>query len=690
MLNKIRIKTRILLLVFIPLVVTAYLSFERYQKANDELQALEKIELLLGYLEQVSPVISALQQEWSFTKNYLGPGQPDNPIGLEYKQGMMDARAKVDTHLSSYLAFVENKKADLQNFKLLNEQVNAIKVAFDVHENVRKLASLRQKSSKQYKTAEGNMIWTLFEIKRLVERLIDSTNQVVLLSAQNPRLVLLANAYQNLTLAKHISAIQTGTVETAITSFMYPYIYGQLVKNEALEKLYRNNFLLFASDSSKHLFNKTLFNTDFNTYAAKTYESLRRDVTSQLNKKIEIDIAHWLSVSEKINSGYQQVVEQVVNEIVSVEKQLLAEARQQVHQTLIVLCLLILMIAGVSYLIIRSINKPIQQMELVFTELAQNKDMSYRIGIQGEDELSRVGIAFNSLVESFEIALKGVFKQAFVIDQTTSLVSSAMAESMSLSNRQKEATESVSVAVNQMSATIEEVSEMAQATSDTVQRAHNISIESENNAQVSKDIMQNLITELAKTSDLVRNLNNEAAEISQVLNVIQAISEQTNLLALNAAIEAARAGEMGRGFAVVADEVRNLAQRTQDSTQEIRGQIESLVEGAETASNNMIALQENGQQAIQVVIESTDAFAVLKNEFDQITQMASQIAVAAEEQSSVSNDINERVHAIKDDTDSLTAHANNTLEATKTLTSNGHKLVEHIKIFKISEQHKQG
>jgi methyl-accepting chemotaxis protein len=210
-----------------------------------------------------------------------------------------------------------------------------------------------------------------------------------------------------------------------------------------------------------------------------------------------------------------------------------------------------------------------------------------------------------------------------------------------LINNQKIATDNGAAAITQMSSTVTEV---ASHTSDAALLSQTATNEF-NAGQIEVTKTQNdinaLATKVSEAAGIINLLSEDSKEIGSVLDVIQGIAEQTNLLALNAAIEAARAGEQGRGFAVVADEVRNLAQRTQESTRQIQAVIESMRTSSVKAVTVMNEGQNQANSSVQQAKSAGESLTAINVTVIKISDMNTQIATAAEEQSVVAADINE-------------------------------------------------
>ncbi|WP_431688597.1 methyl-accepting chemotaxis protein [Hahella sp. NBU794] len=200
--------------------------------------------------------------------------------------------------------------------------------------------------------------------------------------------------------------------------------------------------------------------------------------------------------------------------------------------------------------------------------------------------------------------------------------------------------------VNEMSASIRDVAQTTQDASDSASRATETVKAGQQAMAAAIQGMNDLQDSIGHSNAVIAQLQKDSQDIEKVLAVIQGVAEQTNLLALNAAIEAARAGEMGRGFAVVADEVRQLAQRTSSSTDEIRSIIEKVMRGA-NATVELITRQdaisraaaEKNQLSGQQLREGESAVAT-------IYQMSTVIASATEQQSTVTDSVNQHIQKI--------------------------------------------
>jgi methyl-accepting chemotaxis protein len=231
-----------------------------------------------------------------------------------------------------------------------------------------------------------------------------------------------------------------------------------------------------------------------------------------------------------------------------------------------------------------------------------------------------------------------------------------------LSNQQDQ-TDQVAGAITQMTASIQDVAQHMATAARSTQEANQQTANGRHRVSEVEAAIQQMAEQVERAAQVIHSLKQESEHVGTVLDVIRAIADQTNLLALNAAIEAARAGEQGRGFAVVADEVRSLAQRTQQSIQEIRAMIEQLQQRAGTAVSHMETSREHGRSSVGKAREAGQALDAIAASATQISDMITQVATATRQQSAVSAAINGNVTEIRNLSEQTTQRAQQTADA---------------------------
>ncbi len=195
--------------------------------------------------------------------------------------------------------------------------------------------------------------------------------------------------------------------------------------------------------------------------------------------------------------------------------------------------------------------------------------------------------------------------------------------------------------------------------------------------------MSALIKDVESAADNVNRMSQETQEINKVLSVIGDIAEQTNLLALNAAIEAARAGEQGRGFAVVADEVRNLASRTKSSTEEVEVALSKLLKGTQVVVESMENTKQRCQETADGSGEVGESLETMTTYVAEINTLSAQIATAAEEQSSVTQELSRNMAALNDIVGELDSNGRRAVSDMDNIESVNDKLVRIVGRFKL-------
>ncbi|RVU37701.1 HAMP domain-containing protein [Rheinheimera riviphila] len=366
-----------------------------------------------------------------------------------------------------------------------------------------------------------------------------------------------------------------------------------------------------------------------------------------VNVKFSADSAQWFDFATARIAPLVQLQNQLLQQTQQDASALYQADLQAMIWELLANFLLLMVVFWMAWMVIRNIQQAMARIEQAMGRLAA-RDLTSRVQYQSRDEFGLIATGINAVADELQQVLQQIDSAVHEVAAAAEQASAVTLQTSRGVAQQQQDTELAATAMHEMSATVRDVaSSTAEAASETssVQRHAEKGLKE---LQQTIVLIGKLSTQVQDTNSKILQVKTHSQAINSVLEVIRGIADQTNLLALNAAIEAARAGEQGRGFAVVADEVRHLAQRTQQSTIDIRKMIEALQQSTEQASGEM---QQSLVQAEQGATNINATGQLLEAVLDGIVTIhdkTTQIASAAEEQTTVAEEINQNIIRISD------------------------------------------
>jgi methyl-accepting chemotaxis protein len=349
---------------------------------------------------------------------------------------------------------------------------------------------------------------------------------------------------------------------------------------------------------------------------------------------------------------------------------------------------LMLLAAGGYWLMHRTILLPLQRLvqdvKTMSEGIAEGRgDLTRRLDQTSKDEFGELARNFNVYVGSLQQIIQEATGSSAQMSAAAEQLSLITNDSQRGVQQQQSEVDQVATAMNEMSATVQEVARNAAVAAEAARKANGEATTGKQVVSQTVKAINEVAAEVEAATAVIHKLNADSNHIGTVLDVIRGIAEQTNLLALNAAIEAARAGEQGRGFAVVADEVRTLATRTQESTQEIQ----KMIEGLQVGTRNAVQVMEHGRSKAQASVQQAacagESLSSITGVVGTISDMNAQIASAAEEQGAVAEEINRNIVNISQITGQTAAGASQIAAASKELAKLAVHLQTHVGRFKV-------
>lgn len=441
----------------------------------------------------------------------------------------------------------------------------------------------------------------------------------------------------------------------------------------------QEHFMVTASDSEKTLFNSAMQNEKWKAVDQATTNFLAmKDVSSVTGP------ADWFGLATAKIGLIKGVADKISSEINILSSSLTSRSELYRNGLVIGFVLLITPVIWLAFSLTRSLSKRVEDISQALSRVSADRNLVGRIENTSKDELGEIiknlNIHLDHLSESFHLMVDMATESKDSMNVLSGYSKNALQETKD----QFHQTDLMASAVEQMSLTSNTISQDMLASAEATENIREQSTQGSARMQTILHSIDSLSSEVEGGYKAVQSVTGHTEQISSILQTIESIAEQTNLLALNAAIEAARAGEQGRGFAVVADEVRTLAQRTQNSTEEIRSMIEALVGSGKSALQSMEKCAGMATQTSSEVNENVTMMQGLFDAIEQLTQTIERVATASEEQSQVSEEINRNIQNVSERSEKILDMVNKTDEGSVQAKQRFENVLKEISSYKLS------
>ena len=450
---------------------------------------------------------------------------------------------------------------------------------------------------------------------------------------------------------------------------------GDNVEHRHQSKAAQGNFAAIIMEVDKI----NLLQIEYKDKVKSTFEALDQDdldSAALLARKIQRDEEKLQKQVSSLHASINDLTQAAINQVNEVEA-----SAQQMMVTITVAGGLVSLI--VCYWVLTSILHPLTNI-VSMTQFLAHGDLSTHDELDPhmKDEIGAMFSSMHVMIKHLHRTVTSIWSQSVALLNKTEELSIINENSRRMTSQQKERTDLINKAIGNLNEKAMSVTSSATNTSETADRAYDQTSHGQEVVQDSIKSIEQLAASVKETGSVIQGLEENSEAISGILDVIRNIADQTNLLALNAAIEAARAGEQGRGFAVVADEVRTLAQRTQDSTQEIEAMIDKLQSGTRNAVMVMSEGESIAGKSVENAVRAGTVLDSIKDAINNIKNMSNDIAEACRNQNSVTSDIVNQIYTIQENATQCEQHSQKGIAVSDQINELTQKLQNDIHKFK--------
>ncbi len=648
--------------VLVPCIALAGFGGFQLLESWKTAQSMKDIESLSALAVDISNLVHETQKERGRTAGFLGSK------GTKFSGELTDQRAQADDRIRTLEASMAGLDRSGCNESLLALLDSAMA-------KLDKLASVRGRvSSMDIATSEAIGYYTGMNA--------DFLNAIGAIAANSddPGLNTTLLAYSMFLKSKERAGIERAVMSNTFARDNFgPGMHAKFISLMSQQETYLNEFMQVASESARSAYKDAAHDPSFGRV-----EGMRSVALEKVNEGgFGIDPGEWFAtITSKINK-LKEVEDNLASGVAAQAGTIRAAAttRTMVSAVVVFSVLSISFVFGIY--IARSVATRVSRISREITEAESTRNLTTQMEVLGNDEISTMAISLNRFLNTIHDLVADVGRVSEeVAGAATEMAATSDQFAAGLENQSMQTTEAAA-AVEELAASVRQISSHSVEASEAAEQSRH---DAELGGQIVRDTVaeiQAIAHDVRDTSESINELGKRSEQIGQIINVINDIADQTNLLALNAAIEAARAGEHGRGFAVVADEVRKLAERTSAATQEVSdaiGQIQTDTRGSVERIESSVSRVDSG---VELASSAGEALERIVQAAHGLGQMVSSISDASKEQSVASDDLSQRIDAVRLVASESNLAASQSAEASGNMSSQAERLRELVGSFKI-------